>query len=207
MFFFKKKKLLEMDEKLDNLIMLMKQQGDMIELLKDKIDIIDKESRELNTIISLQIKSQTEATSQVKNEIVASAEQQMDRIDRSKTDVLETLNRVESQMESLLNHVSKTAVESHNSIISETREEINKMSTIIKETGSCLTDGWAEQTELLKHNIFYSAKETYEALDKNNKVIIDLINRKTEFENESLESLENDLRLLLLNSVMEQLPE
>lgn len=159
MFFFKKKKLLEIDSKIDTILKIVNKQEEEIQLISKSLNNIIIENQANNDAIC-------KILDQFKKELEIYTARTIEQITENQSELLEEF----------VSYVSER--------FSKTEENI--------------------LTEMRKAEIY--GKDICEQLENNKILIINAIDKVNENSKISIELIEKDIKLLLLNSVMEQLP-
>ena len=189
MFFFKKKKLIEIDNKIEYLIEQLEKQNNKLSEVSDDICKLSNRVMKVEKEIRLQFDKQR---SELDNTIVV-----------SEKNINSEINRIEVQ----LSNVDKSIHAISLNVVSELQKRIEVFQNEIQRNGNFIVEKQKSALEKMSEDLICEIKDIKEQIVTESRA--SGANLKSIDENlcQRIDMLDSALKLLLLNSVMDQIDE
>ena len=218
MLFFKRKKLMEIDTKLENLITLINSQAEIIKMISTQLNNLEAKQKLLEEICNTIIKNSNSELFKLEvleNKTDKNSENIINTeniINKSKSEILNFINDSEKNIISSVKQEALSNTKINQKFKDEVCNEITASTRNITDIKDSVNKSKSEILNSINNsekNIVSSVKQ--EALSNtkiNEKLkdeICDKISASTRNISSEVNTLDKELKLLLLNSIMEQL--
>ena len=218
MLFFKRKKLMEIDTKLENLITLINSQAEIIKMISTQLNNLEAKQKLLEEICNTIIKNSNSELFKLEvleNKTDKNSENIINTeniINKSKSEILNFINDSEKNIISSVKQEALSNTKINQKFKDEVCNEITASSRNITDIKDSVNKSKSEILNSIndsEKNIVSSIKQ--EALssakidEKLKDEICDKISASTRNISSEVNTLDKELKLLLLNSIMEQL--
>lgn len=248
MLFFRKKRLLEMDNKIDSLLFLFQRQQEQVDSFSQRIRGLENQQDEIKKQLDAKIDTILNDSVQVQkkylDEINAQFDSLINRIDISSEETQNNQNLLKDSLNILQREINSTIEEVNEKILNSNKiekdfilDKIEKCKSSIKQDLERSEELENLQIENLKKDKLEMKQYILEKLEENRNrnieeivkqienslegdmqkiltiieerknLIIEMIERNNDVITQNMESLDSGLRMLLLNSIMEQLSQ